>query len=115
LSHETNTPLNGILPPVELLLADEDMDVAERTMWLRTIHHSATRLHRLLTQGMTLSMMKAGLWHFHLAPTDLTQVIRSAVCDMAPQTALRHVQLEQELPETAIARLDQEQMHGVIR
>ena len=42
--------------------AVEAMDSAERTMWLRTIHHSATYLHSLLTKVMTLSVMKAGRW-----------------------------------------------------
>ncbi len=115
LSHETNTPLNGILPPVELLLADEAMDSAERTMWLRTIHHSATHLHSLLTKVMTLSVMKAGRWRWDLAPADLTEVIRRAVCDVALPASLRHVQIEQDLPATAITRLDREQMQGVIR
>jgi two-component system sensor histidine kinase/response regulator len=115
LSHETNTPLNGILPAVELLLADEDMDVVERRMWLSTIHQSATHLHRLFTKVMTLSMMKSGKWRFQLAPVDLTEVIRRAVCDVATPAAMRHVQIESELPETASTMLDWEQMHGVIR
>ena len=38
LNHETGTPLNSIIPPIEMLMSDKDMDAEERKMWLK---HSA--------------------------------------------------------------------------
>ena len=64
LSHETRTPLNGLLPPIDLPLANDDIGTAERRMWLETIQRRAEGLQRLSAEVVTLNHMKPGNFPF---------------------------------------------------
>ena len=114
LGTETRTPLNGILPILELLRSDDDMSPEERTMFLDMAYQSAKRLHRLIERCMILSEMKAGRWEFQRTPADLVEVVQDATCLVAPQAAERHVQIERILPTTAMALLDVDHMRDVV-
>jgi two-component system, sensor histidine kinase and response regulator len=114
LSHETRTPLNGIMPPLKHLMSNEDLEAGERRMFLEMAYHSSERLQHLLERVIALSAMKSGQWQFRFASADLGEVVRDAVCTVAAQAATRQVQIEQILPEAAITMLDQEQLRRVI-
>ena len=114
LNHETGTPLNSIIPPIEMLMSDEDMDAGERKMWLNIVHKGAKRLHSLFKKVTTLSAMKSGKWDFQLATVDLCEVVHNSLCEVASQASEQNVQIEQKLPEAAITRLDPEQMNDVV-
>jgi signal transduction histidine kinase len=113
LSHETRTPLNTICAPVELLMADDNLDPAERSELLQMVHQSAIRLQRLFEQVLALSKMKSGTWDFDLVQANLHDVIRSAISSVAPLAAERNVQILEELPNASMVRLDMEQMRMV--
>jgi two-component system sensor histidine kinase/response regulator len=115
LSHETRTPLNGILAPVQLLLADTTMEDAERTILLDMVQQSAKRLQSLLQKVVTLSTMKARQWDFQWVSADLCELVRHAVYAVAAYAAERDVTIEQRLPDNAITQLDPEQMETVLR
>ena len=114
MQHETRTPLNGLLPPLQILLGEDHLDAAERTIYLELMQQSAMRLQRLLDKGITLSTLKAGTWDFTFAPSDLCEVVEAAVARIAADAAVRRVQIVQELPESAITLLDGEQMQEVV-
>ena len=115
LSHETRTPLNGIIAPIlQMLRDDEDISKNELALFLEMINHSVERLMRFFERVMVLSRMKAGDWAFQFAPSDLCDVIHGAIEDVAPHTLQQHVKVEHELPESAAARLDAEQMREVV-
>ncbi len=114
LSHETRTPLNGILPPLEMLMSEEDMDTEERKEWFEVMRQSAMRLLSLVTKATTLSAMKAGAWDFHFVSANLGDVVRAAANSMISYASGRNVQIDQELPEAAITMLDREQMQRVV-
>jgi signal transduction histidine kinase len=114
LGTETRTPLNGILPPLKLLMSEDDMSAEERSMFLDMAYQSARRLHRLIERCLTLSEMKAGRWEFQPTPADLTEVVQSAVDLVTPQAAERHVQVAQLLPDTAMTVLDVHHMCEVV-
>jgi two-component system sensor histidine kinase/response regulator len=114
LRHETRTPLNGILAPVQMLLADKTMDDAERTMLLDMVQQSAKRLQGLLQKVITLSAMKARQWDFQCVPADLCAVARHAIYAVAAYASERDVTIEQRLPDHAITRLDPEQIETVL-
>jgi signal transduction histidine kinase len=115
LSHETRTPLNGILAPVQMLLADKAMEDTEQTMLLDMIQQSAKRLQSLLQKVVTLSAMKARQWDFQDVPADLCEVVRHAVYAVAAYASERDVTIEQRLPDRVITRLDPEQIETVFR
>ena len=53
LQHEVRTPLNGIITPAEMLMADTNLDETERREFLQMVHHSAVRLCTLFDKVMT--------------------------------------------------------------
>ena len=114
LHHETNTPLNGILVPVETLLDDEDMDAASRRKWLQMNYRSALRLKSLLEKAMTLCAMKSGQLDFNFEIADLCSVIRDAIIKVESKAKKRNVSIELKLPNTAMTMLDRVQMTRVV-
>ena len=61
LSRETRTPLNGILPNLEMLLDDRNsIDESERKRFLAIAYEGARNLQRLLEQVVVLSKMRSG-------------------------------------------------------
>jgi two-component system sensor histidine kinase/response regulator len=114
LSHETRTPLNGLLPALASLRSEPDMASAERQLLLDMAYQSARRLQYLLERVMALSAMKSGQWTFLFTPVDLGDVVRAAVCAVASHAAARQVQIEQRLPDAAMTMLDPEQMLSVL-
>ncbi len=114
LSHETRTPLNGILGPIEMLREDSDIDEEEHTLLLDMIHHSARDLLRFFERIVTLSTMKAGEWPFELILADLCEVVRGALRELTPQALERRITITQDLFESARTKLDPEHMKTVV-
>ncbi|MCZ6874760.1 MAG: hybrid sensor histidine kinase/response regulator [bacterium] len=114
LSHEVRTPLNSIIPTLEMLLSEENMNAEERRVWLETALQSAQRLLSLFDKALTLSMMRSGEYDFQLQPDDLCNVVRDAVCAVAKPVSARHVRIDQALPDAAPAMLDRAQMTAVV-
>jgi signal transduction histidine kinase len=114
LSHETRTPLNGIMAPVEMVLAEDDMAAADRTMLLNLVQQSAQHLLNLFAHISKLSQMKAGQWDFEFTAGDLCDVVRDAVVHVISAAAQRGVQIARDLPEVAPTWLDWQQMIAVV-
>jgi signal transduction histidine kinase len=114
LSHETRTPLNGILAPVQMLLDAEEMAAAERAMWLGMVQESATALHRLVEKVCMLSAMSAGQWDFQYTLEDLCIVTQRAVGTVAAAAAACEVTILYEGPTVALTSMDPSQIHQVI-
>jgi two-component system, sensor histidine kinase and response regulator len=115
LRHETRTPLNGMLAPLQLLRAEAEMAAEERGMLLDMVYESALALHHLVEKVCTLSAMQAGQWDFRYAMTDLCVVVREVVDNAEADAAARALTITPELPTTAITRLDPLQIHQVIK
>ena len=60
-SHETRTPLNGILGPLQLLQTNNDSNTPEeRLSWLKMISESAYNLQTLVEKVLLLSSLRSG-------------------------------------------------------
>jgi two-component system sensor histidine kinase/response regulator len=115
LRHETRTPLNGMLAPLQMLRTEPDMAAEERSMLLDMVYESAIALHHLVERVCTLSAMQAGQWDFRYAMTDLCAVVREVISNVATDATERAVTITPELPATAITRVDPLQIHQVIK
>ncbi len=59
LCHETRTPLNGVIGPVEMLIEEnEGMSADERLKWLSVISRSADRLLRFIEKSLLVSRIR---------------------------------------------------------
>ncbi len=114
LSHEVRTPLNGILPTLEMLLLEEDMNAEERREWFEMMQQSVKRLLSLFDKAMTLCAMQAGIYDFQLEPDDLCSVVRDAVCAVTSRASACHMQIDQVLPDAAAILLDRARMRDVV-
>jgi signal transduction histidine kinase len=114
LRHETRTPLNGMLAPLQMLRAEAEMIAEERGMLLDMVYESALALHHLVEKVCTLSAMQAGQWDFRYAMTDLCAVVREVVSKAEAEAAARAVMITLELPTPAITMTDPLQLHHVI-
>jgi two-component system sensor histidine kinase/response regulator len=114
LNHETRTPLNGILAPLEMLRAEAGIAAEEKAMLLDVVYESAIALHRLVEKVGALSAMRAGQWDFRYTPTDLCTVIREAVGNAAASAAARAVTITHDLPVAAITTIDPLQIPQVV-
>ena len=99
LSHETATPLNGLLGPIQMLREEPDMELAERMQLLDMVYDSAMRLHMLYNKVCKLSAMRAGQWQFVKDSAALGDMIKAALSAVTPQ-ADKH-QVEVKLIDTA--------------
>ncbi|MBI4601285.1 MAG: hybrid sensor histidine kinase/response regulator [Planctomycetes bacterium] len=79
VSHEVHTPLTGIIPVAELLLADQEMSAEERRQFLESIARNAKALHRLFTKAMLLLNLKTGRTELEKEPLDLRPLLSEAV------------------------------------
>jgi signal transduction histidine kinase len=114
LSHETRTPLNGILLPVQMIRDDETMEPAMRNEFLDMIYESAEKLLHLFERISLLSKMKTGQWTFEYTPGDLCDVVQHALSTVSAQAAERDITFTSDLLTSAPARLDTELMHIVV-
>ena len=114
LHHETHTPLNSIIVPVETLLENEDLDAKDRRRWLEMNYHGALRLQSLLEKAMTLCAIKAGQLPFHFENADLCSITRDSEIKVKSKLAERQVTVDLHVPDTAIAHIDREQFTRVL-
>lgn len=113
LSHETRTPLNSIIGPLELLLLDPDGDIEERKEMLQMASRSATQLHQLLEKVIKLCAMKAGKWQLKFARTDISDVVKKALAGVAAQASEHDVKIDQKLTQV-IVEIDEKEMTSLV-
>lgn len=86
LSHDLRTPLTAVTAAAEALSATgDDADLVE------TVRSEARRLNRFLSDLLDLTRIEEGAVTPDLVPTDLTDVIASAVGDLSKGLAGREV------------------------
>ncbi len=108
-AHELRSPLTSILGYVEVLL-DEDYGALSDTQreYLETVQGGAQRLRRITSELLDVTRIEAGRVELVLQPTDLREVVRSVICEYAPQLEAKGQQLtwqaDPQLPEALCDR-----------
>lgn len=114
LSHETRTPLTTIISPVEILLANEDVEPEERRLLLNMVDQSAKKLQRLFEKVLLLSELKSGKVHFQTQRGDLSEVVNKVIEKLTMLTRERDIHITKQFSNDAQTDFDHEKMQFVI-
>ncbi len=114
LSHETRTPLNRILVPVEMLLSDNTLDIEKRTTLLDIIRQNAQKLQNLFDKIQLLSTIKSGADPFHFVELDFAQLVRTVMDEMNPSIVAYDIQVDTQLADAIVVHADKDKMRYVL-
>jgi two-component system, sensor histidine kinase and response regulator len=114
LSHETRTPLTGLLAAVEMLRAQAPAEASDPEL-LDMIDRSARDLHSLIERIVTLSTLRSGTFPFDPQPAALGGLTRDLVVAMRAEAERRGVMLDCVASGDACCRLDARFSDLVIR
>jgi signal transduction histidine kinase len=104
VSHELRSPLTLILAPLQELLEGRTPAANARGAY-EVMHRNASRLLRLINQLLDLAKIDAGLMTITRSPTDLVELVKSAVRGFEAAAKRKGVTLEIHTPERAPASL----------
>jgi two-component system sensor histidine kinase BarA len=98
VSHELRTPLTSVIGYSEMLLAGLAGEMNEEQKdYLKTILEKGESLLRLISSILDLSRIEARGVQLHRKPTDLEEVMQSAVESVLPQSYKKNLQLTSDL------------------
>jgi Na+/proline symporter/signal transduction histidine kinase len=98
ITHEFRTPLTSIRAFSEILLADPDVDLAERRKFLGIITRETERLTRLINQVLDLAKIESGRTEWHMSQVDLREVVADTVAGMSQMFKEKDVRIDVSLP-----------------
>jgi two-component system sensor histidine kinase BarA len=98
VSHELRTPLTSVIGYSEMLLAGLAGEMNdEQKDYLKTILEKGESLLRLISSILDLSRIEARGVQLHRKPTDLEEVIQSALESVMPQSYKKNLALNSDL------------------
>jgi Na+/proline symporter/signal transduction histidine kinase len=101
VTHELRTPLTSIRAFSEILLADPEVELAERVRFLGIITRETERLTRLINQVLDLAKLSSGRAEWQMARVDAREVVADTVARMAQVFKEKGVELVERLPPSA--------------
>ena len=114
LSHETNTPLHGLLLSAGMLLED-DVSREEKQNCAEAIRHSVFQLHSLFEKVLKLSALKAQTVEWQLSEGDLCNVVQEAIYEQTSLAQEQGVRIEEHFSDMDNIRFDHTQMREVVK
>ena len=114
VAHEIRTPLTGIIPAAEMLLAEEDMKEAERRMWGEMVLQNSHRLLALAEKGMLLCQFSAGAVRLNLEPLDLADLAKTVVQEMDAAARERRITVNVGAPAAVMVNGEREYLKMVL-
>lgn len=115
LSHELNTPLNGIIPVVDMMLDRRDMPEEERCRWLHAVKLSADRLHGFISKCLKLSALRSGQTVFALQTESLSRLVEGALDQVSALARARQVTIQAESDGEVDVNVNAEEIMWVLR
>ncbi len=113
LSHDTGTPLTGILGAL-YLLRDSSEPTAEQLELIETAEASAIRLQALVQRVSMVAQLKAGCMPVHTVPLDLREAALGVIEASAEKAAARGVAVRLASGEGATVESDHELVSWVL-
>ncbi len=113
-SHELRTPLTSLLGFIQLLETRPDALPERREKWLSYVSEKAHFLARLVEELINLSRAQSGWLRLNLEPTDLRDLVRSAITEASASDAVHEYKFTPP-PQPIIANLDRQKVLQVIQ
>ncbi len=113
VSHELRTPLSIIGGYIETLLDDDFEDVESGRKFLRIMHKHTQRLHLLVEDLLTISMLESQRVALEFGATEMPSHLHKIVEQLEPSLAARNLQVQMDFPpdfptlEVDARRIDQ--------
>ena len=108
-SHETRTPLNGILGPLQLLLSSNDENTAEdRLNWLNMMADSAYRLQILVDEVLLLSNLRSGNRLLNRETVVSSEILNYVLYNVQILTASKDINIHMDIEEGTALSVDKD-------
>jgi two-component system phosphate regulon sensor histidine kinase PhoR len=114
VSHELRTPLSLIKSATETLLDGGKEDPAALSRFLQIIDKHANRLALLIDDLLLLSTLDSGSLRLNRQPVQMRTTVQDAMDDLQTRAHLRDVTLENSVPGSLIALVDNDRIRQVI-
>jgi two-component system, OmpR family, sensor histidine kinase KdpD len=114
VTHELRTPLTGIKAAVTGLLSDYNLDEAQRRELLTVINEETDRLDRLVGEATEMAQLDAHKVELHMAATDISTIIESAVEESRTALGQHPVQVKVP-PSLPKVRADSDRIAEVLK
>ncbi|GGQ47737.1 sensor histidine kinase [Couchioplanes azureus] len=100
VTHELRNPLSVITATAALLEEElEGLLDADRQQYMHSITRNARRLSVLTDDLLDLARLESGHLSIDPAPTDLSEIIRTSVTNLAARTAAKHLTVTVDVPD----------------
>jgi signal transduction histidine kinase len=99
VTHELRTPLTSIRAFSEILLADPNVELAERKKFLGIITRETERLTRLINQVLDLAKIESGRAEWKVTRVDVRDVVAETLAGMSQMFKEKNVLVEARYPD----------------
>lgn len=114
LTHEINTPLNAMIPSLELLKSNEDLSKEQIADVASIALDGANRLNALFDKVKFLLSLKNGEWEFNPQKTNLTKVLHDVSRNLKKESSFADRTIDIKLPTELNLMVDEATMHFVM-
>jgi Na+/proline symporter/nitrogen-specific signal transduction histidine kinase len=102
VTHELRTPLTSIRAFSEILLANPDMDLEQRSKFLGIIVKESERLTRLINQVLDMAKIDSGRIEWRIEEIDLRALVEDAIASTGQLFRDKQVALREELGDEPV-------------
>lgn len=110
-SHETRTPLNGILGPLQLLQSNNDTNTPEeRLNWLTMMSDSAYSLQTLVDKVLLLSSLRSGQRSLNRESVVSSEILNYVLYNVQRLSSSKDIEIELKVEESTVLSIDKDLM-----
>ncbi|MCP5419122.1 MAG: histidine kinase [Gammaproteobacteria bacterium] len=102
VTHELRTPLTSIRAFSEILLANPDMEVTQRSEFLGIVVKETERLTRLINDVLDLAKLDSGRVNWRVQQVDLLMLVRDAINATSQLFKERTIELVEQLGDSPL-------------
>lgn len=114
VTHELRTPLTSIRAFSEILLAEPDMDSAQRQEFLGIVVKETERLTRLINDVLDFARIESGRVDWDMRPLDLRELVEVSLRSTSQLFRERSVKLSSQLDPTGTVVGDHDRLVQVV-